>query len=208
MRADLRFPLGAVARRGAFAAVLLLAAPTAWSGELIQFRAADGTIGFVDDASKLPPGARVVSRRASKPRQSDADEAPARWPFASEPWPSAAEDEAAPFEPSAERARDERCADYGLARGCSAQEAAAARRWCERAASVHAAREGAERSLERAEEAYEECNESAVLIYCSRRQIEWAERQLEDAEGSLEALEEQCRSAGCLPGWVREGCTR
>ena len=44
-------------KRVAVLAVLLLAGPSA-GGDLVRYRAADGTIGLVDHPSKLPPGAR------------------------------------------------------------------------------------------------------------------------------------------------------
>jgi hypothetical protein len=177
--------------RGVAATLLVLAlgASPALARELIRFRQADGTLGLVDDPDKLPPGATVLERK-SLPELREGSAGPG--------------DAEAPPEasPAAPEARSEpRAGDGG--------EAAEAARWCERALAVHGAREQAEARRERAEEAYDACRTAGGTVpYCSRRRLDAAEQAVADAERSLERLEDECRSADCLPGWIRAACDR
>ncbi len=183
-------------------AVALAAGPAAaGKRELIRFRGPDGTPGLVDDAEKLPPGALVLERSplpAVTSEDPPADEDAERVP---EP---AAEEAPARLD---ESAHAERCLQYDLSRGCSDGQLAEAAGWCQRARDVHGARAEAEQALERAEEAYEECRTAGGTVpFCSRRRLDAAEHAVEDAEQGLEQLEQECRSAECLPGWIREDC--
>jgi hypothetical protein len=167
------------------AAVLLalaLGVEPALARELIRFRQPDGTLGLVDDPDKLPAGATVLERKSIPELR---DEGPAE---------GTAQPDASPAAPAPPP--DPRAA-----------EAAEAARWCERARGVHGAREEAEERRDRAEEAYDDCRTAGGTVpYCSRRRLDAAEQALEAAERSLERLEEDCRNAECLPGWIREGC--
>jgi hypothetical protein len=154
----------------------LLAAPAA-GGDLIRYRAADGTIGLVDSPSKLPPGATVLERSKATERPPDAEEAEERTPPAPRSQPAASAEE--PDE-------DER-----------------AREWCERR------REAAER-LRRAEadfaelsESYERCDNPWLYMSCSRSDLDAAESELASAQAAVEGLQDDCRRAGCSPGWLR-----
>jgi hypothetical protein len=208
-----------------FAAVFLLAAAlaagpaAAGERELIRFRGPDGTPGLVDDADKLPPGAVILERSplaAVKGQDEPAEpedgerrsEDPERAPEDGDRAPEPAEPAAPPAHlDEAERA--ERCLQYGLSRGCNPREAAEAAGWCSRAQELHRAQEEAEENRVYAEEAYEDCRTaSGTVPFCSRRRLDAAERQVEEADRSLERLEDECRSAECLPGWIRESCDR
>jgi hypothetical protein len=169
------------AMRSVAAAALLLAATAAAGGELIHFRGPDGRIGLVDHPSKLPPGAIVVGRRETSER-------------AEEPEPAA---------PAAEPARAR--ADEG------AEETEPVDRpghWCEQGRSARSRIARAEQALERAEEQLEDCETASLREggYCTRRWLEGAEQELESAEEALSSLEAACRSAECLPGWLRGDC--
>lgn len=170
-----------MARLLALALLLCTALPAA-AGELIQFRARDGTVGFVDHPSKLPPGASVLSRKRSLPG-SGPDPAP-RF-FADEP--------ARELAPPARRAPLE-------------EDRAEAGAWCQRGEAARGASAAAEARLERAEEEYDDCNAGGVVTYCSRSAIDAAEQYLEASLETEKALAEQCRTSGCLPGWIRAGC--
>jgi len=165
--------------RSVAAAALLLAATAASGGELIHFRGLDGRIGLVDHPSKLPPGAIVVGRRETSERAEEPEEAPA-----GEPAPARADEgaeEAEPVDPAGH--------------------------WCEQGRSARSRIERAEQSLERAEEQLEDCEVAALRGgYCTRRWLENAEAELERAEEAFSSLEAACRSAECLPGWLRGDC--
>jgi len=166
-------------KRVAVLAVLLLAGPSA-GGDLIRYRAADGTIGLLDHPSKLPPGATVL--QLSKPTQgapsSDAGATPA---------PNAAPARFAEEPASAE-------ADDGRAIG-----------WCNRGRAAEGRVERAEERLAQAEEWYDRCDDGGIANYCSRSSLEAAEREVESAQEALADLEQDCRRSGCDPGWLRCG---
>lgn len=177
-------------------ALLLLAAASAGAGELIRFRAADGSLGLVDHASKLPPGAIVLER--SEKRVAD----PRRLPAA--PFPEA---EAVDWPAQQAKRRSSRCAHYGLPRDCDPGLIASADSWCDRGHGARAALERAGERVAEEEEDYEDCRTaSGVMPYCSRHALDAAEAAAEGAEQALQSLEDACRAAGCLPGWVRGGC--
>jgi hypothetical protein len=197
--------------RSVAAAALLLVATAASGGELIHFRAPDGRAGMVDHPSKLPPGAVVVERREKTERA----EEPAP---ASEASPPARLDEEAAaarpgglggLRPSGAREDAAVCLRLGLPGDCSPGQVRGAEHWCERGESARRRVEEAEQALVLAEEERENCETAALRGgYCSENPLEIAEQELEAAERSLSGLEDACRSADCLPGWVRDGCER
>jgi hypothetical protein len=181
-------------RRALAVAILLAAAPAA-AGDLIRFRAADGSVGMVDHPGKLPPGAVVldVAEKTKTAPSSDAGDAP--------PAPnlrrSFGRPRAAP--PPARPARGE--ADEYEARN-DRQEATEVE-WCARGQSARYAIEDAEARLSAAEDAYDRCDDGAIANRCSRSGIDSAERAIARAEENLRRLEEECRTGGCDPGWIR-----
>ncbi|HSJ99382.1 MAG TPA: hypothetical protein VLC53_20060, partial [Myxococcota bacterium] len=134
--------------------IVALPAPAA---EVIRYRTPDGSIGFVDDEKRLPPGVEVLSRMPLEPAAPKppppvppaAGEPPASG-VAGEPpaasvadEPSAAPDALSASDPDeacealenllertrCRSAREARCSHYGLSPGCKAAEIAAAEDW-------------------------------------------------------------------------------
>ena len=178
-------------RRLALSLLLVLALPAA-AGDLIRFRAKDGTLGMVDHPSKLPPGARVIDQRAATVSKPDLEPAPA---------PASAGS-------SSDRGLRRRSPEPFAAVPASASpEPSDSGTWCDRGHRAHEAIEEAQRWVEVDTERLDECNDSP------RRDCDWLERQLEGRERTLERaerrladLEAECRDAGCLPGWIRGDC--
>jgi hypothetical protein len=165
----------------------LLLATAAAAGELVRFRASDGSVGLVDHPSKVPHGAVVLDHESREDRPASADDAPAP-----QSRPRAA----------AIRSRT------GASRRAppAAPQSGSASTWCDRGTSAHAAVEQAEQRIEYEEERYDECDDGGILVACSRYRVEQAEEALEAAQQRLEQLEEACREAGCEPGWLRGDC--
>ena len=205
--------------RSVAAALLLLAAAAASGGELIQFRAPDGRVGMVDDPSKLPPGVVIIERREKAERAEEPDEplggasppaqrnealggaqrnaAPAR----------ARVGEAGELGPAQKSGDAAVCLHFGLPAECAADQIRSAEGWCERGRDARGRIERAEHSLEQAEEAFDDCETASLRGgYCSRSRLDAAELEAEEAESALGQLEETCRDADCLPGWVRGDC--
>jgi hypothetical protein len=177
--------------------LLLLAGAPAGADELIRFRGPDGNLGLVDHPSKLPPGAVVLERSEKRPAR-------AQPPAAALP---EAEADAAETEVRPEPLSSLSCAHYGLEPGCDPGLVASVGEWCDRGRGARASLESAEEVLAEEEEDFEDCRTAGgTLPYCSRRQLDAAEAALERAEQALQDLEDACRAAGCLPGWVRGDC--
>jgi hypothetical protein len=190
--------------RPALVLLLLLGATPASGDELIRFRTSDGLVGLVDHPDKVPPGAEIVERRPLRAQKPPAPEEPPP----ARATPAAAPPPAAPADPEPAPGA-ELCARFGLGRGCAAAELDTARVWCERSGPARQAVEDAEHALEREEELYEDCRSVQGFFptpRCSRADLERAEAALDQAQGAEDALEDDCRTAGCLPGWIREGC--
>jgi hypothetical protein len=216
-------------------ACLIVALP-APAAEVIRYRTPDGSIGFVDDEKRLPPGVEVLSRTPLEPSAPKpppplppaAAELPASG-VAGEPpasdvagAPGAAPDAAAASDPDeacetlenllertrCRSAREARCSHYGLSPGCKAQEIAAAEDWCARGAALREEIAGVDQERDAARERHEECLRDRGLLRpdCASEALEEAEHAARTGERRVEALEEQCHEEGCLPGWVREGC--
>jgi hypothetical protein len=189
------------ALKRAIALALLLLATTALGGELVRFRAADGTIGLVDHPSKLPPGATVLgvadktkSTAPAKPAPDDAARDRLRGGL-----------EGRDAEPSFDRHRtgvrmNPGSGDVGDYEGGASSGSAG---WCQRGRSAQDRLDRAEERLASAEEAYDRCDEGGGVHECSRSSLDSAERELENAEKGLSQVEADCRSAGCDPGWLR-----
>jgi hypothetical protein len=159
------------------AAVLLLAASAA-GGDLVRYRAADGTIGLVDHPSKLPPGATVL--QTSKPTERAPDPEPAPEPLLQRNAPAQRRSFADPMSPAGSDS------------------------WCQRGRAAEQRIERAGDRLAMAEESYDRCND-APRSECSRSGLEAAEREVENAQEAQNELEADCRRSSCDPGWLR--CT-
>jgi hypothetical protein len=155
-------------------AALLLSGPAA-GGDLVRYRAADGTIGLVDHRSKVPPGATVLD--VSKPTERvPASEAPPA-PPAPRPRPSLA------------ASAEESAADAGL--------------WCGRGRDAEDRIERAEANLAQIADWYDRCDDTQLYNWCSRSSLDAAEVEVQNAEDALTELEDDCRRSGCNPGWLR-----
>jgi hypothetical protein len=170
--------------RTSLAAAVLLLAASAAGGELVRYRAADGTIGLVDHASKLPPGATVLQTSKQTERAAEP-----------EPVPDA--------EPVRERRRlFDRTARAKRRAAADEPSAEDVESWCQRGRAAEERVERAERRLESAEESYDLCNDHP-RYECSRTSLDAAEREIDDAQEAQNQVEADCRSSGCDPGWLR-----
>jgi hypothetical protein len=156
-------------------AVLLLAGPAA-GGDLVRYRAADGTVGLVDHPSKLPPGAIVLE--TSKPTERAPDPEPAPEPVFQRSAPAQRRSFADPISPAGSDS------------------------WCQRGRAAEQRIERAADRLTMAEESYDRCND-APRSECSRSGVESAEREVENAQDAQNELEADCRRSNCDPGWLR-----
>jgi hypothetical protein len=203
----------------------LAATRPAAAGELIRYRGPDGSVGFVDDEKRLPPGVEVVSRtpierapapapppvpRASEATAPEPGQAPAPPTSAT---PEADADDCDTLASPLERircvgAREARCSHFGLSPGCEPAQIAAARDWCARGEALRAEIADVTDERDAARERHEACLRRGEREWrCDGEALEEAERAALVAERRVEALEAQCHEEGCLPGWVREGCT-
>jgi hypothetical protein len=208
-------------------ACLLLGLP-ATAAEVIRYRTPDGSVGFVDDEKRLPPGVEVLSRTPLEPsaprpappaseRETRAapsvasvTPSPVATPLASE------EESGADCDALADRlararcsaAREARCSHYGLRPGCAAGEIAAAEGWCTRSSALREEIAGVDEARDAARARYDACmgRRSFTPPDCASEELEEAEHAARASALRVEALEEQCHDEGCLPGWVREGC--
>ena len=169
----------------------------ALAGDLIRFTTANGSIGMTYDASKLPHGATVVGRSAaSAPKASQ--------PAGGEPAAPEPERAAAAQKPPAFRyvPPDDDGPDAAL--------------WRERVLAAKNRLQQAKDQLVHEEAVSQDClysshknfngllhnysghcSELEARVRRAREAVESATRYAEDG------LLEECRIAGCLPGWVR-----
>ena len=157
----------------------LLAMPAA-GGDLIRYRAADGSIGLVDDPSKIPPGAAVLERSKATERPPDEE----------------ADEETAPPTPRTPRSQPAASAE-------EPDEDELAGEWCDRGREAAQRLQRAEASFAELSESYERCDNPWLYMYCSRSDLDDAEYELASAQAAVEELQEQCRREGCSPGWLR-----
>ena len=162
--------------RNSLAVALLLLAASAAGGELVRYRAADGTIGLVDHPSKLPPGAIVL--QTSKPTERAPQPEPAPQPVFQRNAPAQRRSFADPISP------------------------AGATSWGQRGRAAEERIERAADRLTMAEESYDRCND-APRSECSRSGLDSAEREVEKAQDAQNELETDCRRSNCDPGWLR-----
>lgn len=210
--------------------LFFLAGPTS-AGELVRYRTADGSVGFVDDERRLPPDAIIVSRTpltspaaaAEVAIQETADRIESAEPadFAAA---DGAGDGAGALTAAGEvrdcashakrsaqlecwREHGKRCHRFGLPLRCAPEELAAAEGWCDRGESLRSEWTPIEDRLAIAAESHRACKSgSRPGTDCSREEVIEAERAVEIWDLRLAALEEQCHEQGCMPGWVRESC--
>jgi hypothetical protein len=203
--------------------LVFLVGPTS-AGELLRYRTADGSVGFVDDERRLPPDAVIVSRTArisqpgtaAVPAEDPADPSePAQAVLDDDGRTSAVPEDLQNCASQPER-RDqlhcwsehhERCHRFGLRPRCTAEELASAERWCDRGELLRSEWTPIEELLASAIENHRACRSRARPgVECPRDEVLEAERAAQVWDLRVAALEEQCHEQGCLPGWVRERC--
>jgi hypothetical protein len=172
---------------------------TAAGAELIEYRLSDGRTGYTNDRAQVPPGAQILSAR---------EESPSPPPEAAPPPRLGAAPPAAPA-PSP--------VPEWMRRDPEAEAAAAEAMWRRRAQQAARAVEEARIQVEGVERIYSDCRgrenywnwrwgHRGIDSSCQDEgaRLESARGRLADAEAYLaDGLFEDCRRAGCLPGWVR-----
>jgi hypothetical protein len=167
------------------------------AGELVHFRLPDGSVGLVDDPSKVPPGAVIETRpAAASPTVSPTPKAATGYKLPQPHdgyWSDGVE---------AARGLSDRCRRFELPPGCSEDEVSWAGSWAARAEKLRTEIKQAEEHVDWYQRSYDECDRSAARV-CSTRQVDHAKEELAARESALDALEEECKREGCLPGWLR-----
>lgn len=167
-----------------------LVAPLALAGELLTYRTPDGSLGITDDPKLVPPGSEILRRDAESPRRGQASS-----------------DTSSPSAPhrnvSAKRSGD---AD---------PDAAEETRWRQKLRQARQDEERAAHALELAERDYRSCRHRENLgsayqthvpgeTACDEAPVAAAQHDYERAKAYAEdGIEDECRRAGCLPGWLR-----
>jgi hypothetical protein len=176
----------------------------------------DGVAPSAEPSARMDPAgpdARVpATRRATGFPASDAAGETPETPFPPKEKPGRAEipsfhdDDAPPPIPTSPLALRERCADLGLyGFSCTPDAIGNAERWRLRARRAREAREQSELRLAALKESYEKCEHSGnPSVLCPRSELEAAERKLATSQRKEEEIEDECRIAECLPGWLRE----
>jgi hypothetical protein len=213
------------------ALLLLAVAGSAMGGELVRYRSPDGSLGFVDDERRVPPGSVVLSRSplsAPSPPTDTALSNPAEMAVFTDsiadgeldgpstddaPIPSDVAECGSYADRSDQlrcwRERGAHCTHFGMALRCAPADIAAAQSWCERGELLRSEQTPIEEQLADAVESLRACKSGARPGGdCPRDDVDEAERAAEVWDLRFTALEEQCQEQGCLPGWVRESCER
>ncbi|HME69467.1 MAG TPA: hypothetical protein VKM54_06315 [Myxococcota bacterium] len=168
----------------------VFAAQPALAGELLTYRTPDGNLGITDEPKLVPPGSEILRRDAETPRR------------------GAASPDAAPA-PTAHRNLSAKGS------GDADPDAAEAMRWRQKLRQARQDEERAAHALELAERDYRSCRhrENFGSSYqthipgetaCDEAPVAAAQHEYERAKAYAEdGIEDECRRAGCLPGWLR-----
>jgi hypothetical protein len=166
-----------------------LAQPTL-AGELLTYRTPDGNMGITDNPKLVPPGSQILRRDPETPQQGETSR---------DPVPPAAARRSLPTTRS----------------GDADPDVAAAARWRQRLRQARQEEERAAHALEQAERDYRSCRhrENFGSSYqahipgettCDEAPVVAAQHEYERAKAYAEdGIEDECRRAGCLPGWLR-----
>jgi len=160
----------------------------ALAGELLTYRTADGNLGITDNPKLVPPGAEIVRREPETPHPNEGSPAP----------------------PTASRRNlpAKRWGDLD-------QDSTDAMRWRQKLRQAHQEEERAAHELEQAERDYRSCRRRENFgasdqmhvpgeTACDQAPVAAAQREYERAKAYAEdGIEDECRRAGCLPGWLR-----
>lgn len=163
-------------------------AQPALAGELLTYRTPDGSLGITDDPKLVPAGSEILRRDPeTPPRGRPSRDLPAT---ASRSIPAKRSQDADP-------------------------DAAEATRWRQKLRKARQEEERAAHALELAERDYRSCRhrENFASSYqahipgetaCDEAPVVAAQQEYERAKAYAEdGIEDECRRAGCLPGWLR-----
>jgi hypothetical protein len=169
-----------------------LVAPLALAGELLTYRSPDGSLGITDDPKLVPPGSEILRRDPETPRRGQAGS------------------EAVPSAPSPPR-RNNSARRSGDADPDAAEET----RWRQKLRQARQDEDRAAHALGLAERDYRSCRHRENLgstyqthvpgeTACDEAPVAAAQHDYERAKAYAEdGIEDECRRAGCLPGWLR-----
>jgi len=105
---------------------------------------------------------------------------------------------------AAELAHRERCEKLGLfGYSCTPAAMDEAERWGVLARAAREKRELGEARVAHLRQRYESCSSARASAICPKRELEAAERRVAELERREEQIEDACRRAECLPGWLR-----
>jgi len=105
---------------------------------------------------------------------------------------------------AAELAHRERCEKLGLfGYSCTPEAISEAERWAALARGAREKRELGEARVAHLRSRYKTCSDARASAICPKRELEAAERRLAELERREEQIEDACRAAECLPGWLR-----
>lgn len=167
-----------------------LAAQPSQAGEILTYRTPDGGVGITDEPKLVPPGSEILRRDPETPQRDE------RIP------------DAAPMSPSHRNASAQGVGDPD-------PDAAEAARWRQKLLQAHQEEQGAAHALELAERDYRSCRRRESLgsssqtripgeTSCDEAPVAAAQHEWERAQAYAEdGIEDECRRAGCLPGWLR-----
>ena len=164
---------------------------SALAGEIVRYRAPDGTLGFAGSVTDVPEGAEVLS-------VTPAPEAPASAP------------------PRSAVKRPERAQRAKALEREAAALAQEEERWAAERLRLDEAVDGAQASLEKAiVQRREQCwrrsrrhgrsgPDGPTSCEEAAKRLTEAEQALSRAQVERSELEERCRLEGCLPGWIHD----
>jgi hypothetical protein len=168
------------------------AALRADAGELVHFRLPDGGVGFVDDPSKVPPGAVIETREFVAPPPVDpASEAPR--PVV----PRKTHGDIGSDGAESARSLSDRCRRFDLPPGCSEADVGRAETWAARAERLRSDVRRAEENVESRQRQYDQCDRSTART-CSTRLVEQAQEELAARQRALDVSSRDVRHLGFL----------
>jgi hypothetical protein len=158
-----------------------------WPADILTYRAPDGSVGITDDPKLVPPGSEILRRDPKTPARRQAN----------------FETAATPRNLSPQRSGD------------TDRDAAEENHWHQKLRQARQDEERAAHALELAERDYRSCRHRENLgsayqthlpgeTACDEAPVEAAQQEYERAKAYAEdGIEDECRRAGCLPGWLR-----
>lgn len=156
----------------------------ALAGELLTYRTPEGGLGITDNPKLVPPGSEILRHDPETPQRGETSRDPVS-------------------PPSARRS------------GEADSDTAEATRWRKRLRQARQEEERAAHALQQAKRDYRSCRHRENLgssyqdhipgeTACDEAPVVAAQQEYERARAYTEdGIEDECRRAGCLPGWLR-----